>query len=311
MNIQINISPKSILITACFIGLCSIGAVFLNSSTNKTNINPKQNQAKGGSSFTVAMPYVPDNLEFCGERVPLEIFDVKERFERELIINVYYQGTNFILMKNATRYFPIIEPILAQYGVPDDFKYLCVAESAMRSMARSSSGALGLWQFLPPAALQYGLVVNNEIDERMHTEKATVAACKYLLDAKQKLGSWTNAAAGYNIGMTGLSTRQNNQGEQDYYKLWLTEETSRYVFRILALKQILKNPDLYGFILQAEDTYQPFTGRTISVDTNIPNVIQFAKDNGTDYKTLRVLNPWIIDTKISNPSKRTLIIRLP
>jgi membrane-bound lytic murein transglycosylase D len=314
MNIQINITPKSVLLLLGLIGFISISAVFLNSNMTKEKNNTSNKHSMNEATpekLIVTMPEVPDDLNFCGERVPLELFDVKERFERELIINVYYQGTNFILMKNATRYFPVIEPILAQYGIPNDFKYLCVAESAMRSTARSSSGAMGLWQFMLPAASQYGLVVNSEIDERMHTEKATVAACKYILDAKNKLGSWTNAAASYNMGMTGLATRQTTQREQDYYKLWLTEETSRYVFRILALKQILERPDIYGFQLQSEETYKPYNGRTITVESSVSSLVQFAKDNGTDYKTLRVLNPWILDTKLTNANKRSLIFRLP
>lgn len=310
MNIHIELKPLTVLWIAVGLAAIALGASVINKNEpNKEN--RKKDNTNSQFGFTVAMPPVPSSIDFCGERVPLENDEVRERFERELIINVYYQGTNYIIMKNASRYFPVIEPILAQYGIPDDFKYLCVAESALRPTARSSSGALGLWQFLPSAATQYGLTVNSEIDERMHTEKATIAACKYLLDGYRKSGSWTNAAAGYNMGQTGFSTRQTNQKQQDYYNLWLYDETSRYVFRILALKQIMENPDLYGFRLNESDKYKPYSGGVVQVDSSITNLVSFAERLGTNYKTLRTLNPWMVDTRITNRTRKQLDIKLP
>ena len=192
----------------------------------------------------VVVPELPDKLDFAGEAVPLENFDTRESLLRELMSNMYLHSRTTLTLLATTRYFPIIEPILKKYGIPEDFKYLCMAESGLDPNVRSSAGAAGLWQLMPPFAKSVGLFIGTGVDERYHIEKATEAACKYLLDAKERLGSWTLAAASYNVGVAGVSRRLKKQGVSSYYDLYLPEETMRYVFRVLAFKLITPDPSL-------------------------------------------------------------------
>ena len=211
-----------------------------------TSIEDKEKQLHEGTS-----QYFPIQVDFAGEQTPLQITDVKERFDRELLVNANLHSSTLLIIKRANRAFPIIEPILAQYGIPDDFKYLAVIESALTN-AVSPSGAKGIWQFMPETAKEKGMEVNDVVDERYHLVKSTEAACKYLLAAKQKFGSWTLAAASYNGGMNGISKKMEEQKVTDYYDLLLTDETSRYVFRILALKEIMK----LQFYIKLENIFQ-------------------------------------------------------
>lgn len=237
--------------------------------------------------------------EFAGEDVPLNDPEVFERMDRELSSNVYWQGNTLPILKLSEKYFPIIEPILKENGIPDDFKYLAVAESGLRHVS-SPAGASGLWQIMKSTGQQYGLIINDEIDERYHVEKSTRAACKYLNDAYLKYGNWTLVAASYNMGMAGLQNKINQQLEDNYYNLWLNQETSRYVFRIIALKEILQNPKAYGFIYHfGVDAYPPLTSEEKFVPLPIHDLALWAKENGTNYKTIRYLNPWIKDNKIT------------
>ena len=190
----------------------------------------------------------PDSVSFAGERVPLEYFDVKEALDRELHVNTYWQSQTIFMIKRANRYFPEIEAILKEEGVPDDFKYMAMAESGLTNSV-SPSNAAGFWQFLKKTSEENGLQVNSEIDERFNIEKSTHAACKFLKNAYAKYGNWTMAAASYNMGKQGLSKQEDFQKEDNYYNLALNEETSRYIFRILAFKLVIKNPELYGFHL--------------------------------------------------------------
>lgn len=252
---------------------------------------------------------VPDNAVFAGESVPVYIDDVKERFERELLVTAYRHSTTFLMLKRKSRWFPVIEQILAEEGVPDDFKYLCVAESALAN-AVSPAGARGFWQFLEGTAKQYGLEVNSEVDERYHVEKSTRAACKYLKDAKRYFGSWTEAAASYNMGMAGLRRQMDNQNQQDYFDLLLNQETSRYIFRIMAYKEVLSNPEKYGFIVNHSDTYNPYQYREVFVDSSVSDFAAFAAKYGTNYKTLKLLNPWLRD-KTLTVKYNTYYIKVP
>ena len=254
--------------------------------------------------------YFPEKVDFCDEVAPLEILDVKERLDRELVVNANLHGSTILILKRANRVFPIIEPILAKNGVPDDFKYLAVIESALIN-ATSPSGAKGVWQFMPETAREKGMEVNDIVDERYNLTKSTEAACQYLLAAKAKLGTWTMAAASYNGGMAGVSKQIDNQKVNNYYDLLLTDETYRYVFRILALKEIMKNPSLYGFNLQNEKLYPKIETKKIVVDSTITNLANFATKQGVNYKTLKIYNPWLRDTKLDNKTKKVYELELP
>jgi membrane-bound lytic murein transglycosylase D len=259
---------------------------------------------------TVAKRYMPDSIDFAGERTPLQISDVKERFERELLVNANLDATTLLVIKRANRAFPVIEPILKKYGVPDDFKYLAVIESNLVN-AVSPAGARGVWQFMPETARETGMEVNEIVDERYHLEKSTEAACKYLLNAKFRFGNWTLAAASYNGGMTGVNKQIEMQKVTDYYDLLLNDETSRYVFRILALKEIMKNPDKYGFILAPEELYTILPSKKVMVDTTITDLATFAKSQGINYKILKIHNPWLRDKKLLNTSRKMYQIEIP
>jgi hypothetical protein len=254
--------------------------------------------------------YFPVDVDFSGEKTPLQITDVKERFDRELLINANLHSSTLLIIKRANRVFPIIEPILAQNGVPDDFKYLAVIESALTN-AVSPSGAKGIWQFMPETAKEKGMEVNDIVDERYHLVKSTEAACKYLLSAKQKFGTWTLAAASYNGGMNGINKKMEEQKVSDYYDLLLTDETSRYVFRILALKEIMKSPTKFGFQLTSEELYPLLPTKTIVVDSTISDLALFAKRQGVNYKILKLHNPWMRDKKLSNTAKKRYEIEIP
>lgn len=252
----------------------------------------------------------PDKIDFAGEEAPLHIPDVKERMDRELVVNEFMHGSTILILKRANKVFPVIEPILAKYNVPDDFKYLAVIESSLTN-AVSSAGARGVWQFMPLTAKEKGLEVSETVDERYHLEKSTEAACKYLVAAKERFGSWTMAAASYNGGLNGLQSQIDFQGVNNYYDLLLNEETSRYVFRILALKEIMKNPAKYNFVLPQEELYKKVETRKIQVDSTVKDLAVFSKLQGINYKTLKYHNPWLRDRKLDNPTKKVYEIEIP
>ena len=252
----------------------------------------------------------PASADFAGEPAPLNILDVKERLDKELVVNANYHSATIFHLKRAHRYFPVIEPILKQYNVPDDFKYLAVIESGLANVV-SGSGARGFWQFMDNTAKEKGLEVTETVDERYHLEKATVAACKYFLAAKEKFGSWTMVAASYNAGMNGIAQRLEEQKVGNYYDLALPDETSRYVFRILAVKEIMKNPAMYGFTLYPSELYNVIPTKKIAVDSTINNLADFALKQGVNYKILKLHNPWLRDKKLSNASKKTYEIEIP
>ena len=254
--------------------------------------------------------YFPTAVDFSSEPAPLKISDVRERLERELLINANLDATTLLIIRRANRAFPIIEPILQKYGVPDDFKYLAVIESGLVN-ATSPAGAKGVWQFMPDTAKEQGMEVNEYVDERYNLEKSTEAACKYLLAAREKFGSWTLAAASYNGGMTGVGKRIAEQKVSNYYDLGLTDETSRYVFRILALKEIMKNPAVFGFSIYESDLYSPIPSKKIEVDSTISDLADFAKTQGINYKILKIHNPWLRDKKLLNLVKKKYEIEIP
>jgi membrane-bound lytic murein transglycosylase D len=254
--------------------------------------------------------YFPTEIDFAGEKAPLHIADVRERFDRELLVNANLDATTLIIIKRANRAFPVIEPILKKYGVPDDFKYLAVIESGLVN-AVSPAGARGVWQFMPATGKEYALEINDIVDERYHLEKSTEAACKYLLKAKDKFGSWTLAAASYNGGVAGVNNQISFQGVENYYDLLLTEETSRYVFRILALKEIMQKPEQYGFNVLESEKYPVIPTRTVEVATSIPDLAVWAKEQGINYKILKIHNPWLRDRKLTNATGKKYIFEIP
>jgi membrane-bound lytic murein transglycosylase D len=286
------------IVTIASVVLVSGSLIYAVSGDVKTG-NPKS-----------ARNYIPATIDFAGEAAPLNVADVKERFERELLVNANLDASTLLIIKRANRAFPVIEPILNQHGVPDDFKYLAVAESALMN-ATSSAGAKGFWQFMPATAKERGMEVNDEVDERYHLEKSTRAACNYLLDAKSRLGSWTMAAASYNGGLAGVNKQVAIQGVDNYYDLLLTDETHRYVFRILALKEILKNPASYNFNVAPEELYQNIPTRKVEINGPIPDLALFAKEQGINYKILKIHNPWLRDRKLTNALRKTYIIEIP
>lgn len=255
-------------------------------------------------------PQVPDSISFAGEETPLERWDVHERLDRELLVNSYLHGTTLYIIKLANRVFPVLEERLKANGIPEDFKYLCVAESALQNQ-RSPAGALGYWQFLSSTGREHGLEISDQVDERYHLEKATDAACKYLRSAYNRFGSWTAAAASYNCGMGGYSRFSSHQQTRNYYDLLLPEETNRYIFRILALKYILEDPQRSGFITEAQDLYQEIPTREVRVSQSIPSLVEFAKREGTSYKILKTLNPWLRAHSLNVRSGKVYTIRVP
>lgn len=279
--------------------LAAVSGVFIYATT-QTNVKPQVVNSYG----------LPKAIDFAGESTPMNIADVVERLDREMVINANLHSTTTLILKRANRVFPIIEPILKKNGIPDDFKYLAVIESGLVNVV-SPAGARGVWQFMPQTAKEYGMEVNDFVDERYHLEKSTQAACDYLKAAKNKFGNWTLAAASYNGGMAGINKQIERQGVSDYYDLLLTEETSRYVFRILALKEIMKNPGKYGFTLPNEQLYFPIETKQITVDSTVTDLASFAKKQGINYKVLKIHNPWLRDTKLDNKTKKVYTIDIP
>ena len=262
------------------------------------------------NDYNVYAIQVPSYLDFAGERMPLENPDILERMDRELLVNTYWQSNGLLMFKRAQKYFPIIEPILAKHGVPDDIKYLAVIESGLTN-ASSPAGAKGVWQILKGTGREYGLEVNDNVDERYHIEKATEVACAYLKKSKGRLGSWTLAAAAYNAGNAGISRRLKAQEVESYYDLLLGEETGRYVFRIVALKEILNNPQKYGFNFRDKDLYNKIPTYTVEVDTAVTDFAKFSKDFGINYKILKIHNPWLREPHLNNKSRKEYFIEIP
>jgi len=251
------------------------------------------------------------SFSFAGEDIPADNFDARERLDRELAVNTYYESATMLALKTANRYFPVIEPILKKNGIPDDFKYLCVAESNLR-MAVSPAGAKGLWQFIESAGKENGLEINSEVDERYNVEKSTEAACRYLLRLKERFGNWTSAAAAYNTGPSLLAKRLTEQQVDNYYDLNLNEETSRYVFRIIAIKEIMKDPERFGFFIDPAQLYPEMSNYdAIQFDGPIPSLATFAKQQGTTYRMLRLYNPWLISGSLTNKYGKRYEVRVP
>ena len=288
------------------IGVIAITSLFIKGIDKAKSDPPKSTSDK----YEIQALELPENLNLAGERVPIERQHIRERMDRELLVNTYWQSNGLLLLKRANKYFPILEPLLKEYGLPDDFKYLAVAESALIDET-SSVGAAGMWHFMKNTGKEYGLEINQNVDERYHIEKSTKVAAQYLIKAKERFGSWTLAAAAYNAGNYGVSRRLEAQGVTSYYDAFLPNETERYVLRIIALKEVLSNPRKYGFKFEEKDLYTMEKTRTIKVDSAITNIALFAKNFGLNYKELKLHNPWLRQNKLNNRSQKVYEIKIP
>ena len=284
--------------------------IVLLSLKNPTTIDDEEYFNEFGNHNKVFSVELPTDINFAGEAVPLDRFYVKEALEYELTVNAYWHSSTIMHLKRANRWFPVIEPILKKNGIPDDFKYLAVAESGLRNIV-SPAGATGFWQIMKGTAKEYDLEVNTGIDQRYHVEKSTEVACEYLQTAYDKYGSWTLAAASYNAGMNRISKELERQGENNYYDMIFGQETGRYIFRIIALKQVLNHPKDYGFHLRKEDLYIPYTTYEISVDSTISDLSEFAKLYELNYKELKIYNPWMRQAFLPDKSRRKYMIKIP
>jgi hypothetical protein len=292
------------------VGLVCLSGLFIFAVQKAPSDDSLDSKSKLINDYNVYAISIPDHLDFAGEAVPLNDPDVYERMDRELLVNTYWQSNGLLMFKRAEKYFPVIEPILKKNGIPDDFKYLAVIESGLINVV-SPAGARGVWQIMPATARENGLEVNDNVDERYHLEKSTEVACKYLLKSKESLGSWTLAAAAYNAGNSGVSKRLEEQQVTNYYDLLLGEETGRYLFRIIALKEILKNPEKYGYNFTIEDLYKDIPTYTVNVDTAVTDFTAFAKSFGINYKILKIHNPWLREPKLNNKTRKVYNIEIP
>ncbi len=278
--------------------------------SNKADIvqdSIKKNVAK---SYRISAIDIPADLNFAGEKVPQNDPEVMERIDREFLVNTYWQSNALLLMKRANKYFPVIEPILAKNGIPDDFKYLAVAESGLTNVV-SPAGATGFWQIMRETGREYGLEVNSNVDERYHLEKSTQVACEYLNKWKKKYGSWTLTAATYNAGPGGINKYMSIQKVDDYYDLLLGEETGRYLFRIMAIKEILSNPEKYGFHLEKEDMYNAVPSFAVEIDEPVTSFADFSEQYEINYKILKRHNPWLREPHLNNSSRKKYTIEIP
>lgn len=258
------------------------------------------------ASFTVT-PETPEEVDFCGKTIDLTRYNMHEGYDRELSSFTYFHSTTLLLFKRANRYFPIIEPILKANNIPDDLKYLAVIESSLNVTATSPAKAVGLWQFMPGTAKDYDLIITNTVDERRNVEKSTEAACRYLKDAYNKYGDWATVAASYNAGMARISNGLKKQEVDSSFDLWQVEETSRYVFRIMAVKAIFENPYKYGFVIRPTDLYKHIKCKQVSIDKDIPDLIAFAKEHEITYADLKRFNSWLISDKLEVGNKKFTI----
>lgn len=280
---------------------------FLSDNTANASSNPDENFPQ---DYRIISPGIPTYLEFAGERIPTENFEVYERMEREFLSNTYWHSATILAIKRANRWFPIIEPILKKNNIPDDFKYLSVAESNLENVV-SPAGATGFWQFMKETGEKYGLEINSQVDERYHVEKSTEAACKYLLDSYNIFGSWITSAASYNMGQDGVKKQQERQKAKNYFNLVLNSETSRFVARIVSLKYILQNPEKYGFDIKENEKYKPLEFSEVILDSSVADLADYAASLNVNYFVLKMYNPWLRDNYLNNKLKTAYTLKLP
>ncbi len=277
-------------------------------STHKENDDSYQQYFT--QNYKIFALNIPKDLNFSGEKTPVENFFVRENLDRELLVNTYFQSQTILYLKRANRWFPVIEPILKKNGIPEDFKYLALIESGFSNVV-SPRGATGFWQIMKDAGEQFGLEINNEVDERYDLEKSSEAACRYFKEAFKEFNNWTLAAASYNMGIEGLVRQIEKQKVNNYYDLLLNDETSRYVFRILVVKEIMQNPKKYGFLIRKKDLYPPIGTLEVVVDSSISNLAEFALGLGINYKTLKIFNPWLRENQLTIKENKSYKIKIP
>ena len=299
---------KKLKLPLVIIGGISLSALFLFGKNNTSD--PAPPTAPLMFNYKWYSPPLPESMDFAGEKVPMDQWNIREQFDKQLTSNYYWQGEILYIIKLSQRFFPIIEERLRANGVPEDMKYLCVAESKLQNLV-SRAGAAGYWQFLTSTAPGYGLEVNNEVDQRYDIVKSTDAACKYLKQAYEKLGNWTAAAASYNCGQGGYNSNATFQKTSNYYDLLLPEETNQYIFRILTFKYLLGSSKMLGYIITPKDAYINPPLKQINVSASIPDLVKFAIDNGSNYKMLRLCNPWIRSRSLTVRNGKTYTISLP
>lgn len=283
---------------------------FLTCSSSTTTSSEETEENPVIKSFTNSAP-IPSSVAFCGKQIPLDRLDIRERFDREINACTYLHSTTMLYLKRANRYFPVIEPILKENGIPDDFKYLCIVESGLDTRALSTAKAAGLWQFMEATGKQYGLEITSQVDERYHIEKSTRAACAYLKDAYSRYGDWVNVAASYNGGMGRISGNIRDQYVDSAFDMHLVSETSRYVFRILAIKEVFSNPWKYGFVLYKEDLYPFVAVEQVRVTSTIDDLAYYAKEKGINYMLLKEYNVWLRDTQLKLTPGKTYYLAIP
>lgn len=300
---------KLLLMSVGFIAIIGVSIQAVQEGPNAGDRDVLLEEKVTGDYNVYSLP-MPENLNFAGEMVPIEDPDIYERMDRELLVNTYWQSNAILLIKRAHKYFPVIEPILKEYGIPDDFKYLAVIESSL-TQAVSPAKATGFWQLMEGTGKDLNLEINSNVDERYHIEKSTRAASEYLLKSKKEFGSWTMAAAAYNAGNRGISRQVDRQDVGEYYDLLFGEETGRYVFRILAIKEIMSNPKKYGLNLDQTHMYTKIPTRRVKVKTQVEDFATFAKEHGVNYKILKIHNPWLREAHLDNKSGKVYSIEIP
>lgn len=294
-------------LSAIPLGLILLGLYNFNDKALNQDESYKNQFKKDYRIFSVN---IPENVEFAGEKLPIENFDVRERLDRELLVNTYWQSQTLLWIKRSNRWLPVIADILKKNNIPEDFKYLALIESGFTN-AVSPKGAAGFWQFIESTAKTYGLTINDEIDERYHVEKSTQAACKYFKEAYSQFNNWTLVAASFNMGTNGLARQVEKQKAKKFYDLVLNDETSRYIFRIVAAKEIISRPDEYGFMVRSKDLYPRIPHQTIKIDTTVSSLVDFAQNLNINYRLLKILNPWLRSDKLSNESRKLYEIKIP
>ncbi len=301
-------NKKNLFLLLVFIALGTF-TIFLCFTNNPQNKDKQYNEEFAAHNKAYAVS-IPEKMNFAGEEVLLDLYYVREGLDKELLVNTYWHSNTIQLLKRANRYFPIIEPLLKKNGVPDDFKYLALIESGLANVV-SPSNASGFWQFLDKTGRQYGLEVTEQVDERYHIARSTEAACKYLKAAQAQYKNWTLAAASYNAGQGRISREWERQKTKDYYDLYLNAETTRYIYRILAIKLVCENPADYGFYLRNKDLYPPIATYSIRIDTSIADLVNFAAQNNVNYRILKEFNPWLRTDQLKVPPGKSYNIDLP
>jgi membrane-bound lytic murein transglycosylase D len=304
---------KKIIGISALIVLVIAAVAFLTFATHKLNLLTESDDAYRDAfarNYKMFSVEIPEKLDFAGEKVPVDNYYVRESLDRELLVNSYWHSSTILMFKRSLRWFNVIQPILKKNNIPDDFLYLCMIESGFENVV-SPAGAAGFWQILKSTGISNGLEINTEVDERYHVEKATEAACRYLKGAYARFNNWTLVAASFNMGVVGLDNQLKAEKTDNYYDLQLNKESLRYVYRILAVKTIFRNPVKYGFYLRKKDFYPPVITKTVTIDTAIADLSDFAKKYAVSYRVLKELNPWLLKSSLTNKERKKYDILIP